>query len=207
MPSVQIYNQEAKPVGEIDLSDVVFAAKIKEHLFQEIVTWQLAKRRSGSASVKGRTDIHGSGAKPYKQKGTGRARRGTMRKSPILRGGPVAHGPSPKSWGYRPPRKVRTAALRSALTKRLSESRLFVIDDLAIGEYRTRKVLEILGRFELKGALLIDGPNDHLARSSKNLPNCTFLRVDGLNVFDVLRHDALLISTDAIKAAEERLAK
>jgi len=206
MPSVQIFNQDASPVGDLELSDAVFGAEIKEHLFQEIVAWQLAKRRSGTSSVKTRTTITGSRAKAYKQKGTGRARRGTMRRSPILRGGPVAHGPSPKSWEYRPPRKVRAAALRSALTKRLSESRLIVVDNLAIGEYRTRKVLEILGRFELEGALLIDGPNDHLARSSKNLPNCTYLRVDGLNVYDILNHDALVITADAVKAAEERLA-
>jgi len=206
MPSVKIYNQDAKAVGELELSDDVFAVEVKEHLFQEVVRWQLAKRRAGTSSSKTRAEVAGSGAKAYRQKGTGRARRGAMRKSPVLKGGGVAHGPRPKSWDYRPPRKVRAAALRSALTKRLSESRLFVIDDLSIGEYRTRKVLEILDRFELKGALLIDGPNEHLARSSRNLPKCKFLRIGGLNLYDVLNHDALLISAEAITAAQERLS-
>lgn len=207
MAQLKLYDKAGKEKGEVTLADAVFAAEIKEHLFQEVVKWQLAARRAGTSSSKIRNEVRGSNAKPFKQKGTGRARRGVLKKSPLVPGGGTVHGPRPRDWSYRLNRKVRASALRSALSKRVSEQRLFVVDDLSLGEYRTKKVLEILGGFGVKGALFVDGPNAELDRSSRNLPHTSYLRVDGLNVYDVLRHDALVISESAVRAAEERLQR
>jgi len=205
MPKVSIHNLEGAETGTTELPDEVFGVEVKPHLFYDVVRWQLAKRRSGTASTKTRAEIRGTTRKPFKQKGTGNARRGSGKKSPLFPGGGIAHGPRPKDWSYSIPKKVRKAALRSALTKRLNEKKLFIIDDLSINTYKSKKVLEILGRFGLNGALLVDGQNDHLDRSARNLTECQFLNTDGLNVYDILRFEGLVISASAIKEAAERL--
>jgi large subunit ribosomal protein L4 len=205
MPKVSIHNIEGTETGTTELPDDVFGVDVRPHLFYEVVKWQLANRRSGTASTKTRAEIRGSTSKPFRQKGTGNARRGSGKKSPLFPGGGIAHGPRPKDWGYSIPKKLRKAALRSALTKRLNEKKLFVIDDLSLDVYKSKKVLEILGRFGLDSALLVDGPNEQLDRSARNLTECQYLKIDGLNVYDVLRFEALVISVSAIEEAAERL--
>ena len=206
MPDVKVYNQTGEQVGTLALSDAVFGAEPKPHLYAEVVKWQLARRRAGTGSTKGRSEIAGANHKPYRQKGTGRARRGSWRKSPVVRGGGVAFGPKSRDWSYPLNKKVRRAALKGALSGRVAEERFYVVEHLALPEYRTKKVLEILGALGLEGALLVDGPNDQLDRSSRNLRKCSFLRCEGVNVYDVLRHDALVISKSAAQALEERLS-
>ncbi len=207
MPEVTLYNNKGEKVGKTMLSDAVFGAEVKPHLFHEVVRWQLAKRRAGTATVKSRSDVAGSRQKPFRQKGTGRARRGSARKSPLLRGGGVVFGPQQKDWGYTVPKKVRKAALMGALSSRTAENKVFVVDNLAMNEIRTKNVLEIINGFGVNGALLVDGPNEQLSRSSKNLPKSSFLQVDGLNVYDVLRHEVLIISAAAVEEVEKRLGQ
>jgi large subunit ribosomal protein L4 len=206
MPKLEIFNLQGKGVGEVELADGVFGVEPKPHLFHNVVRWQLARRRAGTSKAKTRAEIRGSNQKAYKQKGTGRARRGAVRKSPIVRGGGAAHGPKVQDWSYDLPKKVRRSALCSALSQRINDKKFIVIDDLELSEIKTKKVLEILDQFGLQGALFVDGPNERLDRSSRNIPRCNFLRSEGLNVYDVLRHEAVVISASAVKAAEERLS-
>ena len=205
--NVPVYDLDGNTVGEVELSDAVFAAPVKPHLFWETVRWQLARRRAGSAGTKGRSDVRGSGAKPYRQKGTGRARRGTMR-APHHVGGGVQFGPQPKDHGYRLNKKVRRAALKAALSLRAGEEgRLVVLDGFEVERPRTRRVAEVLGKLGAGKALIVDGGNDNLSLSARNLANAKYLPPEGLNVYDVLRFDTLLITKNAALAVQERLSR
>jgi large subunit ribosomal protein L4 len=170
MPKLELYNLDGKGVGEVELAEGVFGVEPKPHLFHNVVRWQLARRRSGTSKAKTRSEIRGSNQKAYKQKGTGRARCGSMNKSPVVRGGGAAHGPKVQDWSYNIPKKVRRSALCSALSQRILDKKFFVIDDLELSEFKTKKVLEILTRFGIEGALFVDGSNERLDRSSRNVP-------------------------------------
>jgi len=204
MPVIEVYNQNRDKVGELTLDEGVFGAEVKEHLFWEVVRSQLASRRGGNASTKERSDVAGSTAKLFRQKGTGRARKG-MRKSPLHPGGGVVFGPHPRDFSYKPPKKVRKAALRSAISKRLSESRLIVLENFELEEIKTKKLAEILDRFELTSALIVDERNEKLQRSARNLPKFQYMPVEGLNVYDVLRYDNLVLTTPSVKVLEGTL--
>ncbi len=205
MPSVNVYNCAREKVGEVELDPVVFGAPVKEHLFHLVVRYQLAARRQGTHKTRGRSEVRGGGKKPYRQKGTGRARHGTIR-SPIFRGGGVVFGPVPRSHAIKVPRKVRRAALRAALTRRLEEGALTVVDRFDLQEIKTRAMREILERFELDDVLIVlDAPDEVVSRSARNLPGVLVLPVEGLNVYDVLRHRALVFTRPAIDAVTARL--
>lgn len=204
MPSIDVYNLKRDKVGQIDLDELVFGAEVKEYLFWEVVRSQLASRRRGTASTKERSDVRGSKRKMFRQKGTGRARKG-MRTVPIHKGGGVVFGPHPRDFGYRVPKKVRRAALRSALSKRLQEQRLFVVEDFALDEIKTKKLAEVLKGFELESALLVDERNEKLNKSARNLKSFKFLPVEGLNVYDVLRYDNLVLTKPSVKVIEGAL--
>jgi large subunit ribosomal protein L4 len=204
MPSIDVYNLNRDKVGTIDLDDLVFAGEVKEHLFWEVVRSQLASRRSGTAKAKERNEVRGSTRKLFRQKGTGRARKG-MRTVPGHRGGGVVFGPRPRDFSYRPPRKVRRAALRSALAKRLSEQRIIVVENFELPEIKTKRLTEVLKRFELGSALIVDGRNENLNKSARNLPTIKFLPVEGLNVYDVLRYDNLVLTAPSVKVIEGAL--
>lgn len=209
MPTVDVYNLAREKVGSLELSDDVFATEVKEHLFYEVVKAQLASRRAGTAAGKERSAVRGSSKKTYRQKGTGRARHGSVR-APIYVGGGLAHPPQPKDWGYRPPRKVRIGALKSALSLFCKEGRLIVVDSLALEQIKTKKVVETLATLQAdKKALVVDAKdNEKLRLSIRNLPKAQFLPPEGVNVYDLLRHDHLVVSRDAVKALEARcLAK
>lgn len=209
MPTVDVYNLAREKVGSLDLSDDVFATEVKEQLFYEVVKAQLASRRAGTAAAKERAAVRGSTKKVYRQKGTGRARHGSIR-APIYVGGGRAHPPQPKDWGYRPPRKVRIGALKSALSMFCKEGRLIVVDSLALQEIKTKKMVETLVTLQAdKKALVVDGKdNQNLRLSIRNLQKAQFLPPEGVNVYDLLRHDHLVVSRDAVKALEARcLAK
>ena len=205
MAKLDVFNMKREKVGTIDLSDDVFATEIKEQLFYEVVKAQLASRRAGTASAKERSAVAGSTKKIYKQKGTGRARHGSIR-APIFVGGGRAHPPKPQDWSYRPPRRVRVAALKSALSLILKEGRLTVVDSIDLGEVKTKKLAGVLVTLQAGKKTLVvdDGGNQNLRLSIRNLEDKLFLPPEGVNVYDLLRHDHLVLSKGAIKALEAR---
>lgn len=209
MATVDVYNLKREKVGTVDLADEVFAAEVKEHLFYEVVKAQLASKRQGSATAKNRSAVSGSTKKLYKQKGTGRARHGSIR-APVYVGGGQAHPPRPRDWSYRPPRQVRLGALKSALSKFAKEGRLVVVDRFDLAEIKTKALLQALGALKTqKHALVVDvAGNENLRLSIRNCADHQFLPPEGVNVYDLLRHDTLVLSKDAAKALESRcLAK
>ena len=209
MATVDVYNLKREKVGTVDLADEVFAVEVKEHLFYEVVKAQLASKRQGSATVKNRSAVSGSTKKLYKQKGTGNARHGSKR-APTFVGGGQAHGPRNRDWSYRPPRQVRLGALKSALSKFAKEGRLVVVDRFELAEVKTKTLVATLGALKTaKKALVVDvAANENLRLSIRNLPEHQFLPPEGVNVYDLLRHDTLVLSKDAVKALETRcLAK
>jgi large subunit ribosomal protein L4 len=204
---VDIYNLKREKVGELELADHVFNAEVKRHLMHEVVRAQRAARRSGTACVKERNAVSGGGKKPYRQKGTGRARQGS-RRAPNHVGGGVVHGPRPRSYEFRPPRNVRLGALRSALSLRAQESRLLVVEDFELEKISTRVLERILGAFEVRSGLLIDGgENERLKLSARNLSAHDFLPPEGLNVLDVLRHDHVVLTKGAALRVQEALTR
>jgi large subunit ribosomal protein L4 len=202
---VTVYNLKREEVGHIDLADEVFGTEVKEHLFYEVVKAQLASRRAGTKATKERSAVSGSTKKLYRQKGTGRARQGSLR-APHHPGGGVAHALEPKDWSYRPPRKVRIGALKSALSLFAKEDRLIVVDSLELSEIKTKALAGTLGTLKAdKKALVVDAAtNDKLVKSLRNLENHHFLPPEGVNVYDLLRHDHLVLTKDAAKALEAR---
>ncbi|CAO0820047.1 50S ribosomal subunit protein L4 [Desulfarculales bacterium] len=206
MPTVEVYNANMQKVGEIELSEAVFGAEIKPYLLHEVVVWQLAKRRQGNACTKSRHEVRGGGKKPWRQKGTGRARSGS-RRSPLWRGGGVAFGPKPRDYSYTLPKKVKKAALKVALSDKLKEEKLTVLRDFDLSEIKTKAFVEVLGRFATNNALIVTaGPDLHLEKSSRNVPKIKVLRVEGLNVYDILRYDRLLLLEPAVVRIEEALS-
>lgn len=205
MPKVDVFNLNREKVGEIDLSDEVFGTEVKEQLFYEVVKAQLASRRAGTAAAKERAAVSGTSKKMYKQKGTGRARHGSAR-APIFVGGGVAHPPKPRDWAYRPPRQVRIGALKSALSLMLKEGRLIVVENIELAEIKTKALVGVLNALQADNKALVvdhDG-NEKLKASIRNLENHLYLPPEGVNVYDLLRHDHLVVSKDAAKALEAR---
>ena len=206
MAKIDVFNMKREKVGSLDLADEVFGAEVKEHLFYEVVKAQLASRRQGTQCAKNRSAVSGSTKKLYKQKGTGRARHGSIR-APIYVGGGRAHPPRPRDWSYRPPREVRVGALRSALSKFVKEGRLVVVDRFELGEIKTKSLVAALSTLKAeKKALVVDSiDNENLRLSIRNSQEHQFLPPEGVNVYDLLRHDTLVLSKDAAKALEARV--
>ena len=205
MAKVDVFNLKREKVGELDLSDEVFGAEIKQHLFHEVITAQLASRRQGTKAGKERAAVAGSSKKIYKQKGTGRARHGSIR-APLFVGGGRAHPPKPQDFSYRPPRRVRVGALRSALSMILKEGRLIVVEAIDLGEIKTKKLAGVLGVLNTgKKTLVVDDrSNENLKLSIRNMTDNPYLPPEGVNVYDLLRHDHLVVSKSAAKALEAR---
>lgn len=206
--NVTVYNLKREEVGKLELADEVFGAEVKEQLFYEVVKAQLASRRAGTKATKERSAVRGSSKKLYKQKGTGRARQGSVR-APHHAGGGMAHALAPQDWGYRPPRKVRIAALKSALSLFAKENRLIIVDAFDLPETKTKALVGALTTLKAdKKALVVDAAsNDNLVRSIRNVADHQFLPPEGVNVYDLLRHDHLVLSKDAAKALEARCLK
>lgn len=202
---VDVFNLKREKVGELELSDEVFGTEVKEQLFYEVVKAQLASKRAGTAAAKERAAVSGSTKKLYKQKGTGRARHGSIR-APTYVGGGQAHPPKPRDWSYRPPRQVRIGALKSALSLFVKEGRLIIVDKIELPEIKTKKLAGVLDALKAdKKALVVDdNGNEKLKLSIRNLENHQFLPPEGVNVYDLLRHDHLVVSRDAAKALEAR---
>jgi large subunit ribosomal protein L4 len=207
MATLDVVTAGNRKAGSVDLDPSVFEAPVRPHLFHAEVRRQLAKRRSGTHSTKNRAAVSGGGIKPWKQKGTGRARQGTIR-APQWAGGGVVFGPVPRSYEHALPKKVRRAALRGALSHQLREGNIKVVDELGLAEYKTKQVAKILRDLSLEDApvlIVIAAEDPFVERSARNLPNVSVLRVAGLNVYDVLRHQRLLLTKAAVAAIGERL--
>ena len=205
MPVIDVQNITGKQISQIELADDVFNVPVKSSVLHEVVTMQLANRRSGTAAVKHRSDVRGSGKKLFRQKGTGRARRGNI-KSPLLRGGGVVFGPDQRDYSYKPPKKVRKLALKMALSSKLRENELVVLDQFELDEIKTKKFVDVLEVLKLDNALIVtDKHNDHLELSSRNVPDVKVLRNEGLNVYDILKHRVLVLLEPAVKNIEGKL--
>jgi len=205
MAVVNVLNSKAEKISEIDLSDEIFNVPVKSSVLHEVVKMQRAGKRSGSASVKRRSDVRGSGRKLFRQKGTGRARRGNI-KDPLLRGGGVVFGPEPKSYAYKVPKKVKRQALKMALSSKLQEDSLVVVDKLELEEIKTQRFTEVLDAFSVKNVLIITKEkNEKLELSSRNVPGIKVLRSEGLNVYDILKYKSLILLESSIESIEGRL--
>ena len=199
MPVVDVVNLEGKKVGQVELADSVFAAKVNPHLLHEAARWHLASARAGTHKTKGRSEVAGSGRKLWRQKGTGRARVGSAR-SPIWRKGGTVHGPQPRDYGYRLPRKILLGALRSALSAKLAEEKLTVVDAWALESHKTKALRQALGKLDgqTKTLLLVEvGANRNLELASRNLEGVKLVEPKQLAPYDLLRHDRLIVSKDA----------
>ncbi|MBW2557391.1 MAG: 50S ribosomal protein L4 [Deltaproteobacteria bacterium] len=205
MPVLNVYDIEKTRVAELDLSDLVFGADVNEHILYEVVKMQLACRRQGTVSTKTRSGVRGGGRKPWRQKGTGRARAGTIR-SPLWRGGGVVFGPAPRDYSYKVPKKVRKAALRSALSMKVKEDKVTILRDFPMEEIKTKRFKEVLDRFELgKTLFVLDERNTILEKSSKNIKNVKMMRSEGINVYDLLNYDDLVLLESSVKKIEGAL--
>jgi large subunit ribosomal protein L4 len=204
MAKAEIKNLDGKTVGNVDLDDAVFGVEVNEHLLWEAVKQQRAKQRAGTANTKRRPEVSGGGKKPWKQKGTGRARQGSTR-APNFVGGASVFGPKPRDFEYHMPKKAMAVALRSALSLRAKESKIVVVDKLELKEIKTQRVAKALAGFGGQNALIVDGENEKLAKSTRNIPKAKYLRPEGLNVYDVLAHETLVLSKDSLDAVTKRL--
>jgi large subunit ribosomal protein L4 len=209
MATLPVVTLENKKAGTVEVSSVVFEAQPKPHLFHAEVRRQLSRRRAGTHSSKNRAAVSGGGSKPWRQKGTGRARQGTTR-APQWSGGGVVFGPVPRSYEHKLTKKMRRAALRGAVSQRAREGALRVIEGLDLDEYKTRRIAAILEALGLGGdsvLLVIDEANPHVETSARNLPRVKVLRAAGLNVYDVLRHSQLVLTRAAAQAIDARLGE
>ena len=201
----QVKDLNDKSKGEIELKDSVFAVEPRKDLLARTVNWQLAKRRSGTHKVKLVGDISGTTAKPFRQKGTGRARQGSARAAQF-RGGATVHGPVVRSHAYKLPKKIRKLALKSALSSKQVDGKLLVLENFNVSG-KTKELVKAIQKFGLESVLFIDGPNQNQAflQAARNIPKCDFLPSVGANVYDILRRDYLVLSREAVQNLEERL--
>lgn len=207
MPMVEIFDIDKKVVEERELSESVFGVDVKPHLLHTVVVAQLADRRSGTASTKTRSEASGGGRKPWRQKGSGRARAGTIR-SPLWRGGGIVFGPKPRDYSQKVNKKVRRSALKTALSLKLKDGNLLVLDKISLDAPKTKEFLKFAGIFDLSSALIVDvEPSDNLRLGARNLPDFKVLPQKALNVYDILRYEKLVVTRNTIEKIEEGLGR
>jgi large subunit ribosomal protein L4 len=207
MPKVALLNQTGSQVGEIELNESVFGVEVNQHVLFEAIVMQRASLRQGTHKVKGRSEVRGGGRKPWRQKGTGRARQGSIR-SPQWRGGGTVFGPTPRSYSYKLPKKVRRLAIKSALSSKVVEENILVLESLAFNAPKTKEFKSVLGGLSVeKKALIVTADLDeNVALSARNIPGVTVVTADGINVLDVVNHDKLIMTKAAVEKVEEVLA-
>lgn len=207
MPKVALYNVSGAQVGEVELNDSVFGIEPNSYVLHDAVVMQLASQRQGTHKVKGRSEVRGGGRKPWKQKGTGRARQGSIR-SPQWKGGGIVFGPTPRSYGYKLPKKVRRLAIKSALSSKVKAEEILVLDQLTLNQPKTKEFAAILKNLNVtrKALVVASTLDENVALSARNIPGVKFIVADGINVLDVLGYDKLIITQDAVKKVEEVLA-
>ncbi len=205
MAVVDVFNIKGKKVSQRELPDALFNVPAKPSVLHEVVTMQLARKRSGTAAVKHRSDIRGSGRKLFRQKGTGRARRGNI-KSPLLRGGGSVFGPDPKSYAYKVPKKVRRLALKMALSTKLQKKNLLILDQFELEQIKTKEFIKVIDALNVENALIVTNEkNESLELASRNVPTVKVLRSEGLNVYDILKYENLILLESSINTIEGRL--
>lgn len=203
----KIKNLDNKDVGDIDLKDEIFGVAVRADILGRMVNWQMAKRRAGTHKTKERGEVSGTTAKPFRQKGTGRARQGSIR-SPLHRGGGIVFGPKPRDYAFALPKKVRRLALKTALSAKQADGKLVVVDEVRLETPKTKALAERLAGFGWPSALIVGGASvdENFSRAAANLPAIDVLPQQGINVYDILRRDFLVLTTDAVRHLEERLA-
>lgn len=207
MPKVALYNMEGRVIGDIELNDAIFGVEVNNALMHQAVVNHLANLRQGTVATKNRSLVRGGGRKPWRQKGTGRARHGSIR-SPIWRGGGVVFGPMPRSYKYSMPKKARRAALKSALSAKVRDGEIIVVDQLALTEVKTKNMFKVLKTLnaEQKPLIVLDEWDRNIELSTRNIPNTTLTKSTGLNVYDVLNHKNVILTKAAVAKLEEVLA-
>ena len=203
MAKVSVYNMEGKEVESIDLNDAVFGVEVNEHLVHMAVVQQLANNRQGTQKAKTRSEVRGGGRKPWRQKGTGHARQGSTR-APQWTGGGVVFAPTPRDYSFKMNRKEKRAALKSALTSRVQENKLIVVDELKFDEIKTKKFAEVLKNLNLDKALVVLNENDEkVVMSAKNIPTVKTTQINTINVYDVLKYNTVVLTKAAAESIEE----
>ena len=203
MANVKVYNMEGAEVGTIDLNDAIFGVDVNTHVMHMAVVSQLANKRQGTQSAKTRAEVRGGGRKPWRQKGTGHARQGSIR-APQWKGGGVVFAPKPREYGFKMNKKEKGLAIKSALTSRVIENKLYVIDNISFDEIKTKKMVGMLSKFDIDKAIIVmDKKDDNVILSARNIPTVTTVTSNALNVFDILKYDKMIISKAAVAQIEE----
>ena len=203
MAKVSVFNLEGKEVEQMELADSVFGVEVNDHLVHMAVLQQLANKRQGTQKAKTRSEVRGGGRKPWRQKGTGHARQGSTR-SPQWTGGGVVFAPTPRDYSFKLNRKEKRAALLSALTSRVQENKLIVVDQLAFDEIKTKKFAEVLKNLKVEKALVVLGQDDEKAIiSARNIPDVKTAQTNSINVYDILKYNTLVVTKEAVKSIEE----
>ncbi len=203
MASVSVYNMEGKETGKIELNDSIFAAPINEHLVHMAVVLQLANKRQGTQKAKTRSEVRGGGRKPWRQKGTGHARQGSIR-SPQWKGGGVVFAPVPRDYSFKMNKKEKSAALKAALSAKVSENKLFVVDEMSLDAPKTKAIKSLMDNLETSKALVVvEADNKNATLSVRNIPTARGIYANAINVYDILKYDNVILTKDAVKAIEE----
>lgn len=204
MPKVDLFNMKGETVGEIELNDNIFGIDVNENAVHLVVQNQLANKRQGTQSTKTKSEVRGGGIKPWRQKGTGRARQGSIRSAQWIKGG-IVLGPKPRSYSYTLPKKLKKLALKSALTSKVNEKELLVLDQLNFDSIKTKQMANVLNSLKVESSVLvvIDGKNEMVEKSARNIPGVKTAFVNTINVFDILKYDMFIITKDAVEKVEE----
>lgn len=204
MPKVSLYNISGEQVGDIDLNDSIFGIEVNQHVLYEVVKNQLANKRQGTQSAKTRSEVRGGGKKPWRQKGTDRARQGSIR-SPQWKGGGVVFAPKPRDYSYKVPKKVRRLAMKSALSSKVSNGEILVLDSLSLDAPKTKDIVKMLkdNKVANKALIVMADKDENVIRSARNIEGVETTLVSTLNVYDILKHDSFIITQDAVKKVEE----
>lgn len=206
MAKLPLYDQNSNIIGDVEVKDEVFFAPVKEYLIHDVIKMQLANKRQGTASTKLRGEVSGGGKKPWKQKGTGRARAGSNR-SPLWRKGAIIFGPKPRDYSYSVPKKVKKAAMKSALSQKVSENKLYLIDNIEIPSIKTKLMSGVINNFKLEKALIVlPQKSTNIELSARNIPNVKVVKADNLNVYDIVKYDNLMVLKGSIEKIEGALS-
>lgn len=204
MPKVNLYNMNGEVIGDIELNDNVFGVEVNQNVIHLAVVNQLANRRQGTHSTKTKSEVRGGGRKPWRQKGTGRARHGSIRSAQWIKGG-IVHGPKPRSYRYTLPKKVKRLAMKSALSAKVAENDIYVLDSLNFDTIKTKQVVSVLNNLKVNTSALIvlDSKNENVEKSARNISGVKTALVNTLNVYDILKYDKFIITKDAVSKVEE----
>jgi large subunit ribosomal protein L4 len=204
MPTIEVHDVNRASITQVEINEDVFEKKVNESIYYEVIKMQMANARKGTACTKGRSDVRGGGAKPWRQKGTGRARAGTSR-SPIWKGGGIVFGPKPRDYSMNVPKKIKKQALCGAISQKRADGNLTILDKIELNEIKTAKIAEILNKLDLKSVLIIEEGNKNLILSAKNIPGVKILSPEGLNLYDILYYKDLVITQPCLEKIQRRL--